>query len=158
AKARGVSPVEAAIQIILNSGSSVAAFNKNEEDIEKFMVQDFIFTDSDGSDGHPRKYGTFPKLLREYVYTKHILTLPQAGRRDSSATAKFLGLADRGLLAPNNFADVIVFDPTTVSDRSTYEQPTLLSVGMKYVIVNGVVAIDDGKYAGAMAGRVLTHK
>jgi N-acyl-D-amino-acid deacylase len=158
AKSRGVSPVEAAIQIILNGGSSVASFNMNEKDIETFMVQDFIFTDSDGSDGHPRKYGTFPKLLRDYVYTKHVLTLPQAVRRSSSATAKFLGLADRGLLAPNTFADVIVFDPSTVSDRSTYEQPTLLSVGMKYVIVNGVVAIDDGKYTGAMAGRVLTHK
>jgi N-acyl-D-amino-acid deacylase len=158
AKARGVSPVEAAIQIILNGGSSVASFNMNERDIERFMVQDFIFTDSDGSDGHPRKYGTFPKLLREYVYTKHVLTLPQAVHRSSAATAKFLGLSGRGQLAPNNFADVIVFDPNIVSDRSTYEQPTLLSVGMKYVVVNGVVAIDDEKYTGAMAGRVLTHK
>jgi N-acyl-D-aspartate/D-glutamate deacylase len=157
AKARGVSPVEAAIQIILNGGSSVASFNMNEKDIEKFMVQDFIFTDSDGSDGHPRKYGTFPKLLREYVYTKHVLTLPQAVRRSSASTAKFLGFTDRGLLAPNYFADVIVFDPNTVSDRSTYDQPTLYAVGMKYVIVNGAVAIDNEKYTGATAGRVLTH-
>ncbi|MGH7616984.1 MAG: N-acyl-D-amino-acid deacylase family protein [Gemmatimonadaceae bacterium] len=155
---RHESPIEAAIQIILNGGSSVASFNMNEQDIEKFMVQDFIFTDSDGSDGHPRKYGTFPKLLREYVYTKHVLTLPQAIRRSSTATAKFLGFADRGLLAPNYAADVIVFDPATVSDRSTYEQPTLLSVGMKYVIVNGVLAIDDSRYTGAMAGRVLTRQ
>jgi N-acyl-D-amino-acid deacylase len=158
AKARGVSPVEAAIQIILNGGSSVASFNMNEQDIEKFMVQDFIFTDSDGSDGHPRKYGTFPKLLREYVYTKHVLTLPQAVRRSSAATATFLGFADRGTIAPNYLADVIVFDPNTVADRSTYEEPTLLAVGMKYVLVNGVVAIDDGRYTGATAGRVLTRR
>jgi N-acyl-D-aspartate/D-glutamate deacylase len=158
AKSRGVSPIEAAIQIILNGGSSVASFNMNEQDIEKFMVQDFIFTDSDGSDGHPRKYGTFPKLLHEYVYTKHVLTLPQAVKRSSSSTAKFLRLADRGMLAPNYFADVILFDPKTVSDKSTYERPTLLSVGMKYVLVNGVVAIDDGKFTGSMAGRVLTHQ
>jgi N-acyl-D-aspartate/D-glutamate deacylase len=158
ARSRGVSPVEAAIQIILNGGSSVASFNMNEKDIEKFMVKDFIFTDSDGSDGHPRKYGTFPKLLREYVYTKHVLTLPQAVRRSSASTAKFLRLPDRGLVAPNYFADVIVFDPNTVADRSTYEQPTLLAVGMKYVVVNGTVAIDDGKYSGAMAGKVLTHR
>ena len=158
AKARGVSPIDAAIQIILNGGSSVASFNMNEKDIEKFMVQDFIFTDSDGSDGHPRKYGTFPKLLHEYVYSNHVLTLPQAVRRSSSSTAKFLGFSDRGLIAPNYLADVIVFDPATVADKSTYEQPTLLAVGMKYVIVNGVMAINDGRYTGAMAGRVLSRR
>jgi N-acyl-D-aspartate/D-glutamate deacylase len=158
AKTRGVSPIEAAIQIILNGGSSVASFNMDEKDIEKFMVQDFIFTDSDGSDGHPRKYGTFPKLLHDYVYTKHVLTLPQAVRRSSAATAMFLGFSDRGLIAPNYLADVIVFDPSTVSDRSTYEQPTLLAVGMKYVLVNGVVAINNGRYTGAMAGRVLSRR
>ena len=158
AKARGVSPNDAAIQIILNGGSSVASFNMNEKDIEKFMVQDFIFTDSDGSDGHPRKYGTFPKLLHEYVYSNHVLTLPQAVRRSSSSTAKFLGFSDRGLIAPNYLADVIVFDPAMVADKSTYEQPTLLAVGMKYVIVNGVMAINDGRYTGAMAGRVLSRR
>jgi N-acyl-D-aspartate/D-glutamate deacylase len=158
AKTRGVSPIDAAIQIILNGGSSVASFNMNEKDIEKFMVQDFIFTDSDGSDGHPRKYGTFPKLLHEYVFAKHVLTLPQAVRRSSSATAKFLGFMDRGLIAQNYLADVIVFDPNTIADRSTYEQPTLLAVGMKYVVVNGVIAIKDGQYTGVMAGRVLSRR
>src|SRR6185369_1733056 len=91
AKARGVSPIEAAIQIILNVGSSVASFNMDEKDIEKFMVQDFITTDSDGSDGHPRKFGTFPKLIREYVLTKHVLTMPQAIRRSSATSATLLG-------------------------------------------------------------------
>jgi N-acyl-D-aspartate/D-glutamate deacylase len=157
AVARKTTPIDAAIQIILNGGSSVASFNMSDKDIEKFMVQDFIFTDSDGSDGHPRKYGTFPKLLREYVYTKHVLTLPQAVRRSSSQAAEFLGLKDRGTLATGKFADVIVFDPETIADKSTYEQPTLLAVGMKYVLVNGVVSIDNGKYAGVTAGRVLKH-
>jgi len=155
AAARKVSPVEAAIQIILNGGSSVASFNMTDKDIEKFMVQDFIVTDSDGSDGHPRKYGTFPKILRTYVYTKHTLTLPQAVHRSSQRTAQLLGFKDRGVLSTGAFADVIVFNPATVADRSTYEQPTLLAVGMQYVLVNGVVTIDDGKYAGATAGRVL---
>lgn len=155
---RKTTPIDAAIQIILNGGSSVASFNMSEKDIEKFMVQDFIYTDSDGSDGHPRKYGTFPKLLREYVYTKHVLTLPQAVKRSSSAPARFFGLKDRGTLATGKYADVIVFDPATVADKATYEQPTLLAVGMKYVLVNGVVAVDDGKYAGTMPGRVLKHQ
>ncbi|MEO6878516.1 MAG: amidohydrolase family protein, partial [Gemmatimonadaceae bacterium] len=125
ARARGVSPVEAGLQIILAGDASVASFNMKDSDIENFMVQDFISTDSDGSEGHPRKYGTFPKLLREYVYTKHVLTLPQAVHRSSALTAQQLGLKDRGTLATGAFADVIVFDPNTVADRSTYEKPTL---------------------------------
>ncbi|HEY9226480.1 MAG TPA: amidohydrolase family protein [Gemmatimonadaceae bacterium] len=155
AKARGVSPVEAAIQIILNGGSSVASFNMNDKDIEKFMVQDFIVTDSDGSDGHPRKYGTFPKIFREYVRNKKTLTLRQAVERSSSHTAKMFGFKDRGVLAEGAFADVIVFDAANFVDRSTYEQPTLLAEGMKYVLVNGSLAIDGGKFTGAMAGRIV---
>ena len=158
ARDRKTTPIEAAIQIILNGGSSVASFNMNEKDIEKFMVQDFITTDSDGSDGHPRKYGTFPKLIREYVLTKHVLTMPQAIKRSTSTSAKLLGFTDRGSLLPGFFADVIVFDPETIADKSTYEKPTLLAVGMKYVIVNGVLTIDDGHYTGVTAGKPLRRK
>jgi len=155
AKARNIPAVEAALQIILNGGSSVASFNMNEKDIEKFMVQDFVSTGSDGSDGHPRKYGTFPKLLREYVYTKHVLTLPQAVHRSSQLAAQSLRIKERGVVAPNMYADVIVFDPNTIADRATYREPTLLAVGMKYVLVNGKLTIDDTKYNGALAGRAL---
>ena len=158
ARDRKTTPIEAAIQIILNGGSSVASFNMNEKDIEKFMVQDFITTDSDGSDGHPRKYGTFPKLIREYVLTKHVLTMPQAIKRSTSTSAKLLGFTDRGSLLPGFFADVIVFDPETIADKSTYEKPTLLAVGMKYVLVNGVLTIDDGRYTGVTAGKPLRRK
>jgi N-acyl-D-amino-acid deacylase len=157
AKARNTSPIEAAMQIIVNGDASVASFNMDEKDIENFMKQDFIVTDSDGSDGHPRKYGTFPKIFHEYVREKHVLTLPLAVKRSSATTAKLLHLKDRGMLAPNYFADVVVFDPETFVDKSTYEQPTLLAVGMKYVLVNGVVAVDGGKYTGVTAGRVLKH-
>jgi N-acyl-D-amino-acid deacylase len=158
AKERKTTPIEAAIQIILNGGSSVASFNMNEKDIEKFMVQDFIYTDSDGSDGHPRKYGTFPKLIHEYVETKHVLTMPQAIRRSTSGPAKALGIKERGSLTPGYFADVIVFDPKTITDKSTYEQPTLLAVGMRYVLVNGAFAVEDGKYTGATPGKVLRRR
>src|SRR5262249_16795893 len=123
-------------------------FNMDEKDIEKFMVQDFIVTDSDGSDGHPRKYGTFPKIFREYVRDRHVLTLQQAIERSSARTAKMFGFKDRGVLAENAIADVIVFDAANFTDRSTYEQPTLLAEGMKYVLVNGTLAIDDGKFTG----------
>ena len=155
ARERNTTPVEAALQIILAGDASVASFNMNEKDIEKFMVQPFVFTDSDGSDGHPRKYGTYPKLLRTYVYGRKILTLPQAVKRSSSAVADFFGFADRGVVRPGAFADVIVFDPKTVADKATYEEPTLLAVGMKYVLVNGRIAVDEGRYTGELSGRIL---
>ncbi|HZI43011.1 MAG TPA: amidohydrolase family protein, partial [Gemmatimonadaceae bacterium] len=148
-------PIDAALQIVQQGDASVASFNMNEKDIEKFMVQDFIMTCSDGSAGHPRKYGTFPRLLREYVFTKHVLTLPQAVRRSSALTAAALRIPERGTLAVGNFADVIVFDTTTVADRATYREPTLLATGMRYVFVNGTLAIDGGNFTGAMAGRAL---
>ena len=150
-------PIEAAIKIILNGDASVASFNMNEKDIVNFMKQDFISTDSDGSDGHPRKYGTFPKFFHEYVAQKHVMSLPMAVQRSSSRSAQMLGFNERGVLAPNYFADVIVFDESSFADRSTYEKPTLLAVGMKYVLVNGVITIGDGKYTGATAGRVLKN-
>jgi N-acyl-D-amino-acid deacylase len=150
-------PIEAAMKIILNGDASVASFNMDEKDIINFMKQDFITLDSDGSDGHPRKYGTFPKFFHEYVREKHVMSMPKAVARSSATTAKILGLKNRGVIAPNNYADVIAFDPQTFEDKSTYEQPTLLAVGMKYVLVNGVLAVDGGKYTGATAGRVLKH-
>lgn len=145
------------MKFILNGDASVASFNMNEKDIVNFMKQDFISTDSDGSDGHPRKYGTFPKFFHEYVEQKHVMPLPKAVERSSSRSAKILGFKQRGVLTPGYFADVVVFDEKSFADRSTYEQPMLLATGMKYVIVNGVVTIDNGSYTGATAGRVLRH-
>ena len=157
AATRRQSAIDAALQIIQQGDASVASFNMNAKDIEKFMVQDFVVTGSDGSDGHPRKYGTFPRILREYVFNKHVLTLTQAVRRSSGLTAATLRLPQRGVLAVGNFADVIAFDTATVADRSTYRDPRRLATGMRYVLVNGAVAIDGGNYTGAMAGRALRH-
>jgi N-acyl-D-aspartate/D-glutamate deacylase len=150
-----MSPIDAAMKIIFSGGAGVASFNMNEADIVAFMKPDFISTDSDGSDGHPRKYGTFPKFFHEYVLQKKVMSVPRAVQRSSSASAKILGLKERGVIAVGNYADVIAFDLDHFVDRSTYEQPTVLAEGMRYVLVNGVVAVDDGKYNGALAGRVL---
>jgi N-acyl-D-aspartate/D-glutamate deacylase len=92
----------------------------NETDIENFMKQDFVVTGSDGSDGHPRKYGTFPKLFHEYVEAKHVLTLERAVQRSSAETADLLGLKDRGRIAPGA-SPTSSFDESTFADRSTYE-------------------------------------
>ena len=156
AAARKKSPVEAALEIIVaGQDPGVASFNMNEKDIENFMKSDFIVTDSDGSEGHPRKYGTYPKLIHEYVNQKHILTLERAIARSSAQPAKILGIQNRGVIKPGAFADVIVFDNATFADRSTYEQPTLLATGMRYVLVNGVLTIDGGTYTGVTAGKPL---
>jgi N-acyl-D-aspartate/D-glutamate deacylase len=152
---RGLPPVQAAVDIILAGGASVASFNMSERDVETFMRQDFVMTGSDGSGGHPRKYGTFPRKLREYVLTRRVLTLAEMVHRSSALPARTFGLIDRGTLAEGSFADVIVFDTAAVADRATYEAPTRLAAGMRYVLVNGVLAVDRGEYTGALAGMAL---
>jgi N-acyl-D-aspartate/D-glutamate deacylase len=147
-----MNPIEAALEIIKAGGAGVASFNMSEQDIERFMKQKFVMTCSDGSTGHPRKFGTFPRKLREYVYEKKIVSLPFVVRNSSALTAETFRVPDRGALRIGYFADVIIFDEKTVSDRSTYEQPEVLAVGMHYVIVNGKFAVDEGKPTGVLAG------
>jgi N-acyl-D-amino-acid deacylase len=157
AKQRNVSPIEAALQIIRAGGSSVASFNMKESDIEAFMKQQWVMTCSDGSEGHPRKYGTFPRKIHEYVYEKHLLSLEAAVRSSTSLPAGTLGLKNRGLLKQGYFADVLVFDPKTLIDRATYEDPTVLATGVQYLLVNGKFAVDQGRLTATLAGRVLKH-
>jgi N-acyl-D-aspartate/D-glutamate deacylase len=158
ATARNVSPVEAAIQIVVAGDASVASFNMNEKDIEAFMKRPWVMTGSDGSGGHPRKYGTFPKKWAEYVRTKKILTPEQYVRQSSGLTAETFKIKDRGVIANGKYADVVVFDPATFKDQSTYQKPTELATGMKYVVVNGKLAVDEGSYTGATAGVGITRQ
>jgi len=155
ARAQNKSPVEMALELIKTRDLAVASFNMNEKDIDRFMKQSFITTCSDGSAGHPRKYGTFPRKLREYVYNRKLIGLSFAVRNSSALTAETFRIPERGLIREGYFADVIIFDEKTVADRATYEQPELFSVGMKFVIVNGKVAVENGAYTGALAGRAL---
>ena len=148
-------PVEAALELIKLGSSGVISFNMNEGDVRRFMTEKFVTTCSDGSTGHPRKYGTFTRKLREYVYNQRLISLPFAVRNSSALTAETFRIPERGLIREGYFADVIVFDEKTVADRATYEQPELLSVGMKFVIVNGKVAVDNGAFVGVLAGRAL---
>ena len=154
---RKVNPIEAAIQVVLAGGSDVASFNMKETDIEAFMRQPWVMTCSDGSEGHPRKFGTFPRKLREYVYNRHVLSLEFAVRSSTSLTAETLGLKERGLLKPGYFADVLVFDPQSFNERATYQSPRLLATGARYLTVNGVLAINSGALTSALAGRPLKH-
>ncbi|HTZ57517.1 MAG TPA: D-aminoacylase [Acidobacteriaceae bacterium] len=155
AQERHVSPIEAALEIIRAGGSDVASFNMKESDIEAFMKQPWVMTCSDGSTGHPRKYGTFPRKIHVYVYEKHVLSLEAAVRSSTSLPAKTLQLKDRGLLKAGYYADVLAFDPKTFIDRATYQDPTILATGVQYLLVNGQFAVDKGKLTSTLAGRAL---
>ena len=104
---------------------------------------------------HPRAYGTFPRILRKYVREEHALTLEDAIRKFTALPAQRMRLTDRGVLKQGMWADVVIFDPATIRDLATFEQPNQLSQGMQYVLVNGVAVIAEGKMTGALPGKVL---
>jgi N-acyl-D-amino-acid deacylase len=158
AKQWNLPPVEAALKIIRNGGSGVASFNMSEDDIEAFMKEDWVMTCSDGSFGHPRKYGTFPRKIRHYVLDLKVIPLHTAIHRSTGLTADTFQIKDRGRLVPGAFADILVFDPAKVKDTATYEEPEKLAEGMRWVLVNGRLAIDDGRYSGVLEGKVLSRQ
>ena len=147
--------VTVAIRILLGESPSVASFNMNQADLDAFAVQPWVVTGSDGSGGHPRKFGAFPKAMRDFALDRSLMSIEAFVARSSANTARIFGLADRGTIAPGAFADIIVFDPTGVRDRSTYADPTLAAEGMRWVLVNGVVVIDGGVPTDARPGRTL---
>jgi N-acyl-D-amino-acid deacylase len=106
---------------------------------------------------HPRMYGTFPRVLGHYVRERHVLSWEDAIRKMTSLPANIVGLVDRGYLEPGMAADITIFDPRTVIDHATYENPAQLSEGIRYVLVNGKVALRDGKVTGEQGGRVLAR-
>jgi N-acyl-D-amino-acid deacylase len=151
--------VETALEMIRDGlDMSVASFNMNERDIETFMKDPFVMTSSDGSGGHPRLYGTYPRKIRRYVLDKPVITMERMIQSSSQQVAEVYGIANRGALKVGNFADVIVFDPATIREQATYEEPEKLSVGMRWVFVNGTPAVDAGNPTGAMAGKGLRKR
>ena len=146
--------------------TSVAVFGMDEPDVKLALQQPWVSVDNDSSgtapEGllgtehpHPRAYGTFPRILRKYVRTENVLTLPDAIRKFTALPAQRMRLTDRGVLKQGMWADVVVFDPATITDKATYENPNQLSTGMEYVLVNGVAVIADGKMTGALPGKVV---
>jgi dihydroorotase/N-acyl-D-amino-acid deacylase len=113
--------------------------------------------DPDSAKGmtHPRAYGNYPRILGRFVREQHILRLEDAIRKMTSAVAARLSIHDRGMLHEGMYADIAIFDPNTIIDRATYEQPNQLSIGMRHVLVNGVEVVTDGKSTGAKPGDVV---
>jgi N-acyl-D-amino-acid deacylase len=149
-----------------NASTEVAVFGMSEADVVLALQQPWVALDNDSSgtspEGilgqehpHPRAYGTFPRVLRKYVREENKLTLPDAIRKFSALPAQRMRLTDRGALKAGLWADVVVFDPATVRDLATFENPNQLSQGMEYVLVNGIAVIDQGKQTGALPGKVL---
>ena len=149
--------------------TSVAIFMMSEPDIVLALRQPWvsICNDSEGTapDGllgkehpHPRAYGTFPRILRKYVREDKTLTLPDAIRKFSALPAQRMRLTERGVLKQGMWADVVVFDPETIHDRATFDNPNQLSEGMRFVLVNGVPVIEEGKMTNALPGKVLRHQ
>lgn len=150
-----MSAVDAALKIMKNGSAAIASFNMQDADIQNFMARSWVMTGSDGTNAHPRKYGTFPKKIREYVLEKGVLELPEMIRKSTSLPAEIFGIPNRGKLKEGFFADLIVFKPEDVKDNSTYENPAELAEGMEYVIVNGKFAIKNGEFTGYLAGQTI---
>ncbi|MDQ3013455.1 MAG: amidohydrolase family protein, partial [Acidobacteriota bacterium] len=159
AKAAGKVAVDIYIQIVKDGGAGVVCKSMVESDIKTFYQQPWVMVASDGGIGsrHPRGAGTFPRVLGRYVREQKWLSLEEAIRKMSSFPAQRLGLRDRGILKAGMKADVVVFDPNQVVDRSTMIQPELEPVGIRYVLVNGRLVVNEGQVTGERVGAVLRH-
>ena len=168
AKDRGKDPIETLMDIFVEDDAftEVAVFGMSEPDVALALEQPWTSVDNDSQgtapDGllgkehpHPRAYGTFPRIIRKYVREEHKLTLEDAIRKFSALPAQQMRFTDRGVLKQGMWADVVVFHPDSLRDLATFEQPNQLSVGMQFVLVNGVPVIADGKATDALPGKVV---
>jgi N-acyl-D-amino-acid deacylase len=154
-------PVDAALRVIHegddDKADSVTSFNMDPEDVKLLMRQPWVVTGSDGSDGHPRQYATFPEKYAKYVQREQVLTTAEFIRRSTGLTADILGLDRRGYLRAGYFADVVVLDPAAYRPKADYLHPTVLSEGVVELWVNGKLAVDAGQMTDALSGKMLSH-
>jgi N-acyl-D-aspartate/D-glutamate deacylase len=175
ARTRNKSPtpdlLDELFDLLVEEGGSVSTVyaHHTEEDMQLALRQPWCSIGSDGSsyaiegplrrgNPHPRNFGTFPRVLGVYVRESGVLTLEDAVRKMTSLNAAKLGLIDRGLVRPGLMADLTLFDPTRVVDRSTYTDPFQYPVGIEYVIVNGQVVLERGQHTGARPGKALRRQ
>jgi N-acyl-D-amino-acid deacylase len=168
AKMRGQDPIEAIMNLIAEDESRIDTiyFMISEENVKKELAKPWISFGSDEasqtpggiflkSNPHPRAYGNFARVLGKYVREEKVISLSEAVRRLSALPATNLGLDGRGFIREGMYADVVVFDPATISDRATFEKPHQYAVGMKHVLVNGQQVLNDGEHTGSKPGRAL---
>jgi N-acyl-D-amino-acid deacylase len=168
ARIRGKDPIETIMDLLSENEKPIGAtyFLMSEENVKKEIAKPWISFGSDEasqapegiflkSTPHPRAYGTFARVLGKYVREEKLVSLPEAIRRLSALPATNLELDHRGFLKTDMFADVVVFDPATITDHATFEKPAQYSTGVKEVFVNGVEVLKDGEHTGAKPGRAL---
>jgi dihydroorotase/N-acyl-D-amino-acid deacylase len=168
AKALNKDPIDTLFDLLIEDKAftSVAVFGMSEPDVALALQQPWVSVDNDSSgtapEGilgeehpHPRAYGTFPRILRKYVREEKKITLEDAIRKFSALPAQRMRFVDRGVLKEGMWADVVVFDPNTVRDVATFDDPNRLSEGMDFVLVNGTPVIENGKMTGSLPGKVL---
>ena len=162
AAARKASPEETAMEMISKGSASIVSFNMSEDDIRHIMTRPYTMASSDGglvlpTEGrpHPRDYGAFARRLAVYVRERNVVGLEFAIRSMTSLPALVFGMKDRGQLREGAHADIAIFDLARIRDTATYADPHHLAEGMSYVLVNGVVVIEDGKFKDALPGKVL---
>lgn len=168
AKLQNKDPMDALFDLLIEDDAftGVAVFGMSEPDVALALQQPWVAVDNDSSGAspegilgaehpHPRAYATFPRILRKYVREEKKLSLEDAIRKFSALAAQRMRLTDRGVLKAGMWADVVVFDPATVRDAATFENPNQLAQGMDYVLVSGVPVIEQGKMTGALPGKVL---
>jgi N-acyl-D-amino-acid deacylase len=160
-------PIDTIFDLLIQDPEmSVAVFGMSEQDIAYALKQPWVSIDNDSQgtspDGilgrehpHPRAYGTFPRILRKYVREEKLLSFEEALRKFSALPAQRMRLTDRGVLKQGMWADIVVFNPETIRDIATFENPNQLSVGMEYVLVNGTPVIERGQVSNALPGKVL---
>lgn len=158
-------PAEAVFDVVLEEGNFPHGVfhNMAEEDVQTFMKQPWVSIGSDGTAlnlnaqglPHPRSFGTNVRVLGKYAREEGLFPLEEAIRKMTSQPAGVLGLADRGLLRPGYWADVVVFDRDSVADRATFEQPKQYARGVEYVLVNGELVVARGEHTGARPGRAI---
>lgn len=158
----GKDPYDAVLDLLLEEENAVGMvdFYGKEDHLIQFLKRPEMNVCTDGLLGgkpHPRVYGAFPRVLAEYVRKEEVLGLAQAIRKMTGKPADVFGITDRGILTPGNFADIVVFDPDTVSDRGTYQEPDRFPAGISHVLINGRLVVENAQQTGAQPGRVLRH-
>jgi N-acyl-D-aspartate/D-glutamate deacylase len=158
AEQMGLEPVDAAVEVVRSGDPSVASFNMDPPDINALAIQDWVMTGSDGSNGHPRKYASYPKGYQDFVVNGSLMSMDKFVNRSSARVADFFQLCDRGYLAPGRKADIAMVDTDNFLPRADFENPTILSTGVTHLLVNGVLAIADGERTDSLPGEVIDRQ
>ena len=159
---RQESMFETAKFLQLDNSARIRSYSMQEDDLKHYLTRDYIAPATDGSASgtrvHPRAYGTFPRFIRKYVLDEQVITMPFFVRKVTALPASIMGFKDRGLIKEGFKADILVFDQTTIRDNATFEKPNVYSDGVRFLLINGQLVLDDGQTTGALAGEVILRK